>query len=93
MTLVHKLWHALLSFGDRHRSLRSHTGSEFHSFAWTFLPHQGKFIASQLLFTTFRQCYPAAGGLGHAVHGAALSLYFSKLYAGRVDLRSPLSCF
>lgn len=73
-------------------SLRSHTSSEFHSFASTFLPHQGKFIASQLLFTAFRQCYPAGGGLGHAVHDAALGLYFSKLYTGRVDLRSLLSC-
>lgn len=68
-------------------ALRSHTGSKFHSFSLTFLPHQGKFIASQLLFTAFRLCYPAGGGLGRAVHDAALSLYFSKLYAGRVDLR------
>lgn len=71
-------------------SLRSHTGSEFHSFASTFLPTQVRFIAPQLFFTASRQSYPAGGGLGHAVYDAALSLYFSKLYAGCVDLRSPL---
>lgn len=80
-------------FGDQAPlSLRPHTSSKFHSFTSTFLPHQAKFIASQLLFTAFRQGYPAGGGLGHAVHDAPLHLYFSKLYAGRIDLRSPLGC-